>query len=60
MREIRGACRFVLGRHEGRRPLGRTRLVDGRIILKQIFRQLVGRAWNGLIWPRIGTSGGLL
>ena len=54
MEEIRGACRVVLEKHEGRRPLGRTKLVDGRIILKQIFSKLVGSAWNGLIWPRIG------
>jgi hypothetical protein len=33
--------------------------VDGRIILRWIFRKLVGGgAWNGLIWLRIGTGGG--
>jgi hypothetical protein len=34
--------------------------VDGRIILKRIFKKLDGMAWTGLIWLRIGTSGGLL
>jgi len=34
--------------------------VDGRIILKWIFRKWVGRAWTGLIWRRIGTGGGQL
>ena len=33
--------------------------VDGRIILRWIFRKLDG-AWTGLIWIRIGTCGGLL
>jgi hypothetical protein len=34
--------------------------VDGRIILKWIFKKWDGRAWTGLIWLRIGTGGGLL
>jgi hypothetical protein len=33
--------------------------VDGRIILKWIFERLGRRAQTGLIWLRIGTSGGL-
>jgi hypothetical protein len=34
--------------------------VDGRIILKLIFERLGVGAQTGLIWPRIGTGGGLL
>jgi hypothetical protein len=34
--------------------------VDGRIILKLIFKKWDGWAWTGLIWLRIGTGGGLL
>jgi hypothetical protein len=34
--------------------------VDGRIILKLIFKKWNGRVWTGLIWLRIGTSDGLL
>jgi hypothetical protein len=33
--------------------------VDGRIILKWVYKKWVGRAWTGLIWCRIGTGGGL-
>jgi hypothetical protein len=34
--------------------------VDGRIILKLIFKKYDGEAWNGLTWLRIRTGGGLL
>ena len=37
-----------------------NRDVDGRIILKWIYRKLDGGAGTGLIWPRIGTGGGYL
>jgi hypothetical protein len=34
--------------------------VDGRIILKSILKKPFARAWIGLFWLRIETSGGLL
>ena len=34
--------------------------VDGRTILKWIFRKWDVGAWAGLIWLRIGTGGGHL
>ena len=43
----------MVGKHEGKRPLGRP----GRIILRWIFRKWDGEAWTGLIWLRIGTGG---
>jgi hypothetical protein len=33
--------------------------VDGRIMLKGNFKKWDG-AWSGLVWLRIGTSGGIL
>jgi hypothetical protein len=33
--------------------------VDGRIILRRIFRKWEVGAWIELIWLRIGTGGGL-
>jgi len=32
--------------------------VNGRIILRWIFRKWVVGAWTGSIWLRIGTGGG--
>jgi len=34
--------------------------VDGRIILRWIFRTWDVGVWTGLIWLRIGTGGGHL
>ena len=34
--------------------------VDGRIILKEIFKQQAARAWTGLIWLPIGIGGASL
>ena len=55
--EGRGVHRVLVGKPEGKRPLGR---VDGRIILRWIFRKwerVVGTRWS---WLRIGTGGGHL
>jgi hypothetical protein len=35
-------------------------IVDGRIILKQIFKKYSGKTWTGLIWLRMGTSNEIL
>jgi hypothetical protein len=54
----RDACRILVGKSEGKRPLGRPgRRWENNI--KWISRSGMG-AWTGLIWLRIGTSGGLL
>jgi hypothetical protein len=38
MREERGVHRVLVGKSEGKRPLGRC--LDGRVILRYIFRKL--------------------
>jgi hypothetical protein len=59
MGERRGAYRALVGKPEGRRPLGRPRR-NGRIILKWIFERLGVGAQTGSIWLMIGTGGELL
>jgi hypothetical protein len=54
MGEKRNTCRILVGKPEGKRPLG------GRIILEWILERWDGVVWTGLIWLRIGTSGGPL
>jgi len=50
MGEERGVYRFLLGKPEGRRPLGRPRL-DGWIILGWISRR-----WDVGIWTGFGLA----
>jgi hypothetical protein len=46
---------ILVGKPEGKRPLGRLG-VDGRIILRWIFRKWDVGAWTGSTWLRIGTG----
>ena len=59
MGERGGLYRVLVGKSERKRPLGRPRL-DGRIILRWIFRKWDMGAWTGPMWLRIGTGGGHL
>jgi hypothetical protein len=59
MGEGRGAYRVLVGRPEGRRPLGRPRRRWEDNIKMDLQEEGWG-AWTGLIWLRIGTGGGLL
>ena len=49
--------RMLLGKTEGRRPLGDLG-IDGWIILGWISRRWDVVIWTGLGWPRIDTGGG--
>jgi hypothetical protein len=58
-RERRCACRVLVGKTEGKRPLGISRLRwEGNI--KMDLQEVGWGAWTGLIWLRIGTGGGHL
>jgi hypothetical protein len=55
--ERRGAYRAFVGKPEGKRPLGRSREGNIKMDLQEVGW---GGTWTGLIWLRIGTSGGHL
>jgi hypothetical protein len=55
--ERRGVCRDLVGTRERKRPLGRHKH-RGECNIKMYFKGLVGEAWTGLSWLRIGTGGG--
>ena len=57
--ERRGVYGVLLGKTEEKRPLGDPD-VDGRIILRWIFRKWKVGVWTGSSWLRIGTGGGHL
>jgi hypothetical protein len=61
MGETRNIYRILVGKPEGKRPLGRPR----RRWVDDIKMDLRGIGWDGVVWTgwnwlRIGTSGGLL
>ena len=59
MGEGRVVHRVLVGKPEGKRPLGRPRRRWG-IILRWIFRKWEGVARTGWSWLRLGKSGGHL
>jgi hypothetical protein len=59
MGERRGANKFLVGKLEGKRPLGSPRRRWENNIKMDL--QVVGwGSWTGLIWFRIGPGGGHL
>jgi hypothetical protein len=59
MGEVRGAYNILVGKREGRRPLGRRRHKwEDNIKIDQ--REVGLGLWIGFIWLRIGLGGGLL
>jgi hypothetical protein len=57
--EIRDVYRVLVGKPERRGHL-QDPGVDGRTILRWIFRKWDVEVWTGSIWLRIWTGGGLL
>ena len=57
--EGRGVHKVLVGKPEGKRPLGRPRRRWG-IILRWILRKWEGVVGTGWSWLRIGTGGGRL
>jgi hypothetical protein len=58
--EKRNAYRLLVGKPEGKRPLGRPRHRRVDNILGWILERWDGMMWTGLVWLRIGTGGKLL
>jgi hypothetical protein len=54
----KGPYKVLVGKPEGKRPLGRPRR-NGRIILKLNFKKQDARTWIGLIWLIMRAGGGL-
>jgi hypothetical protein len=59
MGERRGIYKVSVGKPEGKRQLEDSGL-DGRIMLRWVFRMRDMGVWTGLTWLRIGTGGGHL
>jgi hypothetical protein len=59
MGEKRNIYRLLVGKPEGKRPLGRPRRrrVDN---IRMILERWDGVMWTGLVWLRIITGGELL
>jgi hypothetical protein len=56
--KTRNPYRILVGKPEGKRPLGRPRLRWVEII--KMDDRCDGAEWTGLIWLRMWSNGGLL
>jgi hypothetical protein len=59
MVEGRGVCRVLVGKPGGRDYCGEPG-IDGRLVLRWIFRKWNVGIWTGLSWLRVGIDGGHL
>ena len=58
--ERRGLCKVLVGKSKGNKNHVEDPGVDGRIILRWIFRKWDVDVWIGSSWLRVGTGGGYL
>jgi hypothetical protein len=58
--EMRGIYRVLLGKLEGKRPLGKSRCRWEEDIIKVHLQEVRWGTWTGWIWLRISTGDGLL
>ena len=56
MVERRGVYRVLVGKSEGKRPFGRTRL-RWEYNIKIDLQEVGYGEWTGSVWLRIGTGG---
>jgi hypothetical protein len=56
MGERRGAYKVLVGKHEGKRPLGRSRC-RWEDVIKVNLQEAGWGVWSGLMWFRIGAGG---
>jgi hypothetical protein len=59
MEEGRGVYRVLVGKPEGKKPVGRRRRRGG-LISSRIFRKWDMGVWAELSWLRVETDGGHL
>jgi len=57
--EKRSAYRILIGKHEGMRPLGRSRR-RWHDNIRMDLREECGKLWTGFVWLRTGAIRGLL
>jgi hypothetical protein len=57
--EMRSAYKILVGKPEGKRPLGRSRR-RWEDNIKIYLREIVFGVWFGFIWLTTGTNSGLL
>jgi hypothetical protein len=60
MEEKRNACRFLIGKPEGSRPLGRPRHKQMENVKAETRERENGVVWTGLVWFRIRAGGELM
>jgi hypothetical protein len=59
MGQMRNTYEILIGKPEGKRPLGRSKR-RSEVDIRMAFRKEDGKMWIGCVWLRVGTGGRLL